>query len=154
MTTPGMSDHIVSESITVRAPPDTVFAILADPRQHPRIDGSGSVQAVVRGPERLVQDAEFGMDMKLLGVPYKIRNWVVEFEEDRLITWRHFGGPRWRYQLTPTEGGTQVTESFDYSMCSAARRWVIETTGFPSRNRAGIRATLDKLKASAEADAH
>lgn len=149
-----MSDHIVSESITVGAPIDTVFAILADPRQHPRIDGSGSVQAVVRGPQRLAQGAEFGIDMKLFGVPYKIRNWVVEFEEDRLIAWRHFGGPRWRYQLTPIDGGTQVTESFDYSMCSAGRRWVVEAAGFPSRNRVGIRATLDKLKAAAETDPH
>ncbi len=34
----------VSASTTVAAPPATVFAILADPRQHPRIDGSGTVR--------------------------------------------------------------------------------------------------------------
>jgi uncharacterized protein YndB with AHSA1/START domain len=39
-----MTDRIVSSSIAVDAPPEVVFAILADPRQHPRIDGSGSVR--------------------------------------------------------------------------------------------------------------
>ena len=34
----------VTESITIDAPPAVVFAILAAPRQHSRIDGSGSVR--------------------------------------------------------------------------------------------------------------
>ena len=38
--------------MTIDAPPHVVFAILADPGQHPRIDGSGSVQQVTTGPER------------------------------------------------------------------------------------------------------
>ncbi len=149
-----MSNRIVSESITIEAPPDTVFAILADPRQHPRIDGSGSVRDVVQGPERLHEGAGFGMDMKLFGLPYKIRNRVVEFEEGRLIAWRHFGLHRWRYELSPTEGGgTRVTESFDYSYYHGPTSLPLVLAGFPQRNRAGIRATLAKLKAAAETDA-
>ena len=76
-----MSDSRVSASTTVAAPPAVVFAILADPRQHARIDGSGSVRGSVSGPERLERGAEFGMDMKMYGLPYKISNRVVEFEE-------------------------------------------------------------------------
>jgi uncharacterized protein YndB with AHSA1/START domain len=145
--------RVISDSVVVDAPPETVFAILADPRQHARIDGSGSVQELLRGPERLSKGAAFGMDMKLFGLPYKIRNTVVEFEEGRRIAWRHFGGHRWRYVLEPAAGGTKVTEAFDYSRYGLVPRLVVELAGFPERNRAGIAATLVKLKQAAEADA-
>ena len=145
--------RIVSASTTVDAPPEIVFAILADPRQHVRIDGSGSVRDAVSGPERLERGAEFGMDMKLFGLPYKIRNRVVEFEEGRLIAWRHFGGHRWRYELTPVPGGTRVTESFDYSPYNRVGAAAIRLGGFPARNRRGIEETLVRLKAAAEQDA-
>ena len=145
--------RIVSESIDIDAPPEVVFAILADPRQHSRIDGSGSLQELVKGPERLTGGATFGMDMKLFGLPYRIRNLVVEFEEGRRIAWRHFGGHRWRYILEPTATGTTVTESFDYSRYPLPGRLWIELAGFPERNRKGIAETLVNLKATAEADA-
>jgi hypothetical protein len=146
--------RIVSESIEVAAPASTVFAILADPRQHSRIDGSGSVQAVVEGPPRLERGSQFGARMRLFGLPYRISNRVVEFEEGRRIAWRHFGGHRWRYELEPVDAThTVVRESFDYSMYGAAPRLVIEGLRFPARNRAGIRATLPRLRDAAEADA-
>jgi len=146
--------HVVSSSIDVAAPADVVFGILADPRQHARIDGSGSVRDTVSGPERLERGATFGVDMKLGGVPYRISNRVVEFEEGRRIAWRHFGGHRWRYELEPVAGGgTRVTESFDYSMYAAPQRLLVEALGFPSRNRRGIEQTLHTLKSVAEADA-
>jgi uncharacterized protein YndB with AHSA1/START domain len=156
-----MADHapprtdlrVVSESIDVAAPPEVVFAILADPRQHARIDGSGSVQRLLKGPDRLSKGARFGMDMKLFGLPYRIRNTVVEFEDDRRIAWRHFGGHRWRYVLEPVEGGTRVTEAFDYSRYGRAQRLLIELAGFPARNRSGIAGTLVKLRRAAESDA-
>jgi len=148
-------DHprIVSESVEVQAPPEVVFAILADPRQQSRIDGSGSVRNLIKGPDRLSKGATFGVDMKLFGFPYKIRNTVVEFEEGRRIAWRHFGGHRWRYVLEPRGEGTHVTESFDYSMYALPRRLLIEGLGFPARNRKGIAGTLVNLKDAAEADA-
>ncbi len=144
---------IISETIDIEAPAEVVFAILADPRQHARIDGSGSLTELLRGPDRLSKGATFGMDMKMFGAPYKIRNTVVEFTEDRQIAWRHFGGHRWRYVLEPTASGTRVTESFDYSRYGLGARLVIELLGFPKKNRAGIAATLRKLKDAAEADA-
>lgn len=145
--------RVVSSSIDVEAPAEVVFAILADPRQHSRIDGSGSVRDTVSGPARLSRGATFGVDMKLAGLSYRISNRVVEFEEGRLIAWRHFGGHRWRYELEPVGTGTRVTESFDYSMYAAPPRLLIEALGFPTRNRRGIRETLVKLRSVAESDA-
>ncbi|HLN78416.1 MAG TPA: SRPBCC family protein [Nocardioidaceae bacterium] len=150
-----MTDKSISASTIIDAPPATVFAILADPRQHSRIDGSGSVGAVIEAPERLsAKGDKFTVHMKLFGVPYKIENKVVEFEPDRRIAWRHFGAHRWRYEMAPTDdGGTTVTETFDYSRYNAVGARLIELTGFPERNRHGIEQTLARLKQAAETDA-
>ena len=149
-----MSAQTVSASTTIAAPPAVVFAILADPRQHARIDGSGSVRGVVNGPDRLEKGDRFGVDMKLFGLPYKITNIVVEHEPDRRIAWRHFGGHRWRYELEPTpDGGTRVTETFDYSRHTGLSKAFIEVLGFPERNRKGIEGTLARLRDAAETDA-
>ena len=148
-----MSERIVSADIQVDASPEVVFAILTDPRQHPRIDGSGSVRRVVSGPQRLSAKGDtFGVAMSL-GVPYVIRNVVVEYDADRRIAWRHFGAHRWRYELQPEGAGTRVRETWDASRWHAFGFAVLERLGFPERNRQGIEATLVRLKDAAEADA-
>jgi uncharacterized protein YndB with AHSA1/START domain len=146
---------VISESITVDAPPAVVFAILADPRQHSRIDGSGSVGSVLKAPPRITRKGEtFVVRMKLFGVPYVIRNRVVEFEPERRIAWRHFTANRWRYELEPTaDGGTRITESFDPTRADGITDAVVRWAKFPERNRDGIRGTLQRLKTAAEADA-
>ncbi len=106
---------IVSHSIVVPAPAQQIFDLLADPRRHCEIDGSGSVkEAKIDAPERLSLNAKFTMNMRIV-LPYRMTNTVVEFEEGRLIGWRHFGGHVWRYILEPVEGGTKVTEQFDWN---------------------------------------
>jgi hypothetical protein len=84
------------------------------------------------------------MAMKLR-VPYGITNEVVEFEEGRLIAWRHFGGHRWRWELEPVEGGTKVTETFDWS--TSRSPVALEVMRIPARNRRAIEATLERLEA-------
>jgi len=145
----------VSDRITIQAPPAVVFAILADPRQHSRIDGSGSVGSVISAPDRLTAKGQsFVVRMKLFGVPYVIRNRVVEFEADRLIAWRHFTANRWRYELAPTaDGGTTVTETFDRSRADGLTDAVVRWAKFPERNQQGITETLGRLKKAAEEDA-
>jgi hypothetical protein len=134
----------VSETRIVDAPASEIFALLADPSQHPRIDGTGSVRAAQPGgPHQLTLGARFGMDMQI-GAPYKIMNTVVEFEQDRLIAWRHFNGHRWRWWLEPLDDGrTQVTETFDWS--TARIPLLITLSPFPRRNRQGIHKSLDRL---------
>lgn len=146
----------VSATEIVSAPPETVFAILADPRQHPRIDGSGTVRGSVSGPERLGLGATFGMSMKM-GAPYRIRNKVVEFEEGRLIAWKHLGSHRWRYELEPVDlagrPGTRVIETWDGTYYNRLGRAAMKRLGMPEKNRRGIEGTLPRLKAAAEEDA-
>ena len=133
-----------SATAVIVAAPERIFALLTDPAMHPLIDGTGSVLAVQPGgPERLRLGSKFGMDMKI-GAPYKILNTVVEYDQDRLIAWRHFYGHRWRWQLKPlSDGRTEVTETFDWS--TTRFPLLLTLTPFPRRNRDGIEKSLVRL---------
>lgn len=148
----GMTEHegtdherIVRGIRFVAADPEAIFDLLADPSQHSLIDGSGSVRGTVEeAPGRLSLGSKFSMSMKL-GVPYKVTNEVVEFDEPNLIAWRHMGKHIWRYRLRPVEGGTEVTEEFDWRPARSAT--ALKVMGVPKRNAKAIEATLDRLAA-------
>jgi hypothetical protein len=136
----------------ISAPAHEIFEVLADPAQHPLIDGSSSVVRPLAGnPGRLEMGTRFGMRMQLIG-PYVIHCRVVEFEADRRIAWSHFGKHRWRYELEPLEPDgsageaapqTRVIETFDWS--TSIFPIVIERLGFPARNLVGMARTLARL---------
>ena len=133
----------VSVSRTIDAPAAAIFDILADPSRHAEIDGSGTVRsAKPDGPDRLALGSKFGMKMKL-GIPYDVRSTVVEFEENELIAWAHFGKHRWRYELEETDSGTLVTETFDWSTSIAPV--FIEMAGYPKRHVPSMEQTLERL---------
>jgi len=126
---------IVSVERFVSAAPGLIFEILADPRQHSKIDGSGSVKAAkVSAPPRLSKGAKFTMDMKI-GVPYKMTNTVVEFEENRRI---------WRYILEPVDGGTKVTEQFDYNGSKSVL--MLKLRGSMASNEKSMVKTLENIE--------
>lgn len=143
------SDHAVidgrtvTSSAVVAAPPAEVFALLANPHRHHEFDGSGTVRAAVSGPERLALGDRFGMKMKIT-LPYRITNRVVEFEQDRLIGWCHFARAIWRYELEPVDGGTKVTETFDFRGSPLAKG--MELAGMHKGNAKSIRDTLRRLQ--------
>jgi uncharacterized protein YndB with AHSA1/START domain len=140
-----MSERVVSVSRVVQASPEVIFDVLADPARHGEIDGSGMVQHARGESKRLAMGSKFGMDMKFAGfLPYRITNTVVEFDENRLIAWEHFGKHRWRYELEPLEGGaTKVTESFDWSTSRSPK--AIELMGYPKQHPKNMEATLERL---------
>jgi uncharacterized protein YndB with AHSA1/START domain len=145
-----MSDkkRSVQAERVIAASPDAIFDVLADPRRHSEIDGSGSVQKPKEGsPSRLTLGAKFGMDMKI-GMPYSTKNEVVEFEEGRRIAWRHVGHHIWRYELEPVAEGTRVTETFDWAPARAP--WARELMRMPERNRKAMESTLVRLAAVVE----
>ena len=88
----------------IRASPEVIFDVLADPAKHSLIDGSGMLQgANDAGATRLALGVTFGMGMKM-GVRYSTVNTVVEFEENRLIAWQT--GPKG--QAGALRGGTDL----------------------------------------------
>lgn len=131
-------------SRVIAAPPEKVFAVLQDPTLHPVIDGSGSVKGARSSTAKLEMGTKFGMNMRI-GLPYVISNEVVEFEQDRRIAWQHFGKHRWRWELEPVDGGTKVTETFDWSKSRSP--WFIEQMKYPSRHEPNIERTLERLDA-------
>lgn len=146
-----MSLLSVSVEKVVHATPEAIFDLLANPRRHSELDGSGTVQGVVDGPERLSKGAVFGMDMKM-GGRYQMTNTVVEFEENRRIAWQprptigllraFVGGRIWRYELEPVEGGTRVRETWDISK----ERIPPMVWGYRFMTRSNMAKTLDRLE--------
>jgi uncharacterized protein YndB with AHSA1/START domain len=69
-------------------------------------------------------------------------------------------GPRrtflitWRYQLEPSAGGTDVTESFEVGQTPVMRLyWMLAGFARGRTNRDGMRATLEAIKAVTESAA-
>ena len=131
-------------SRTIAATPAAIFAVLSDPSLHAVIDGSGTVQGAHSNERQLRLGSKFSMGMRM-GVPYRISNEVVEFEQDRRIAWRLLGGHGWRYELRPVDGGTEVTETFDWSTSRAPKG--IELAGYPRRHVPNMERTLERLEA-------
>ena len=138
------NSRIKSASIIINAPVTRVFDVVANPHLHAVIDGSKSVKSVIYGPERLSLGDKFGMNMQI-GIKYKITNTVVEYEENKVIAWRHLGRWIWRYEfreISPNQ--TVVTESFDGTK-TPLNFWLKARKAYPFVQKA-VAKTLVKLK--------
>jgi len=132
----------VSRRIEARA--GDIFRVLADPRRHLDIDGSGMLRGAVS--EVMISGVGDVFVMRMYYSEhgnYEMNNHVVEFEQDRRIGWEPEAGRghpdtapgstaaarwghRWSFELTPDgPGATIVTEIYD---CSGA----------PEEERAGM----------------
>jgi len=137
--------------IIINAPASTIFDVLANPSSHKLFDGSQTIQNSGSGPERLFLGAKFSMDMKIK-IPYRIKNTVVAFEENKKISWCHLMKWTWSYELAEFgNGSTQVTESFDASAIPGySARW-LKMTGAMAHNPKWMAKSLVRLKAICEA---
>lgn len=144
-------DRVTVERV-IPAPPESVFALLADPGRHPEIDGSGTVRGARSGDRRLQLGDSFGMDMKM-GARYSTRNEVVELEEDRRIAWRTLApsplskiatGRTWRYELEPVDEGTRVRETWDVSTEAAPARPLVRKMADTTRRN--MVKTLERIE--------
>ena len=141
---------VKSASIIINAPASKIFDVIANPRMHSIIDGSNSVRSVIKGPTRLALGSKFGMNMEI-GIKYRITNTVVEFEENKLIAWRHLGRWIWRYELkeiSPTQ--TVVIESFD-GTTTPFNLWLKARKAYPYTQKA-VAKTLVRLKEYCESN--
>ena len=148
VTTVDAGPQQVCRSVEVSAPAAELFAIVADPRRHHELDGSGTVGDNIRAPERLELGSRFSTKMKMFGLPYRITSTVTEFKPDRLIEWRHPLGHRWRWEfeaVSPTV--TRVTETFDFRDTGPVKDALkyYQITGFAKGNAKGIEETLRRL---------
>ena len=134
----GMSNENIHATLTVNAPAQTVFDVLADPTTHAAIDGTGWVRDAVDGEQLTATGQIFRIGMYHDNQPnkhYEIANRVEVLDRPRAIAWqpgsepRHdpgsegsgdgpieFGGWIWRYDLESVGAGqTEVTLTYDWS---------------------------------------
>jgi hypothetical protein len=127
---------ITSVSRRIAAPAGDIFQILADPRRHPELDGSGMVRGTIGATVVTGFGDVFVMAMHFPALgEYEMENRVVEYELNRRIGWEpapgrgHPGqggapwGHRWTFHLEPDgPESTVVTEVYDCSRASADAR--------------------------------
>jgi uncharacterized protein YndB with AHSA1/START domain len=150
-----MSDPRDTETVerVIPAPPEQIFAVLADPSRHKEIDGSGTVKDAKQPPQRVKLGDTFGMSMKL-GLPYTMVSTVIELEDDRRIAWQSrppgvfgkiSGGRIWRYELEPVDGGTRVTETWDISR-EVGTKFLLTNARTHRHTREAMERTLENLE--------
>jgi hypothetical protein len=148
-----MSDERIEVQRTIEAEPEAIFAILRDPQGHVAIDASGMLQDATGEPAGAVGD-EFviHMDREALNDyplgKYDVTIEITAYEQDREIAWTIHGqikpsiGHVYGYRLEPTDGGTLVTQYYDWS--DITEDW--RAAGiFPVVPESALRATLGIL---------
>ena len=148
-----MEGNTVSVERVINAPAGKIFALLADAGNHASFDGSESVNHATKKSVPLSMGSKFGMAMRgrkeTLLLPYRTTNTVIEYEPDRRIAWKTtalgglLGGRIWRYELSPTEGGTLVRETWDVTQDK--QKSMITSGSMPNLTEQGIRATLESI---------
>jgi uncharacterized protein YndB with AHSA1/START domain len=155
----------VSVSRPIAAPAAKIFQILADPANHPALDGSGMLRAT---PEQTVPSRAgdtFTMAMYLpdLG-SYLMLNRITTLEQDRRIVWEPTPGDTvssrnaklpvgasqgyaWGFELEPHGDTTTVTEMFD---CTEADRCVRDAVEDGQSWVPAMKRTLERLAALVE----
>jgi hypothetical protein len=147
---PTESQYKTAARIEIKASASEIFEFLADPASHKLFDGSKTISHSVSGPERLFLGATFNMAMKIK-FPYRIKNTVVAFEENRKISWCHLMKWTWNYELVELGTGvTQVTESFDATNIPVYAKWWLKKTGAMAHNPKWMAKSLVNLKTLCE----
>lgn len=153
-----MTEHPVVEerfevSRLIKAPIETIFAVLTDPQGHVAIDSTGMLmsadgEAVTACGDTFVvhMDREALNDMPM-GL-YDVTVIITQLEAPSLIEWTISGTiqppleHRYGYRLEQAEGGTLVTSYYDWSQIEESYR---PLGIFPVISETAIRATLGIL---------
>jgi hypothetical protein len=147
-------------TITIQAPADVVFDVLADPSSHAAIDGTGWVRESLDGKPLAETGQVFRMAMYHENHPdknYEIANRVEVFDPPNSVAWQpgrgrddadlDFGGWIWRYDLTSVgTAETEVTLTYDWSGVPSYTR---EHIGFPPFDVSHLDNSLKHLAALA-----
>lgn len=118
MTAP-QSARIVSASREIAAPAEKLFELLASPAGQISIDGNDNLAKTDESQRVRAVGEVFTME---LTNGESRENYVVEFEEGRLIAWlpaptgEQPRGHLWRWELEPLNAGsTKVTHTYDWT---------------------------------------
>jgi uncharacterized protein YndB with AHSA1/START domain len=142
------------------ATPEAVFGILADPRRHAALAGSGEVKAVrMHHPDGVGVGSTFEADEEIrLGrstQKFTAVSTITEYDPPRVISWTTMppNRPRprriqWWFVLEPTGAGTRVTERVEVDL-GVVPNLLMRLPYGKLRGpavRAGMAKTLDNLE--------
>jgi uncharacterized protein YndB with AHSA1/START domain len=133
---------------------DRLFAVLTDPAQHPKIDGSGMVRGSATTERIAKVDDVFRIDMSQPGLgEYQVDNRVVEFEDGHKIAWAPSlpdgaaFGHLWIWKLSPDGDSTTVTHICDWSAVTDEE--FLALVSFPRVSSDQMAKSIDNLAAAA-----
>jgi hypothetical protein len=155
----------VSVSRSIAAPAAKIFQVLADPANHPALDGSGMVRAAADQvvPSQVGDTFTVAMYLPELG-DYLMLNRITAFEQDQWIAWQPtpgdavasrnaslpIGAPQgysWGFRLQADGDATVVTEVFD---CTEAAQVIRDAVEDGRSWVPAMRQTLERLAAIVE----
>jgi uncharacterized protein YndB with AHSA1/START domain len=162
-----MTNENIIARVTVAAPAETVFDVLADPSTHQAIDGTGWVRQPLDDNCLTATGQIFRMAMYHDNHPdrdYEMANRVDVFDPPRAIAWQpghgaddaalEFGGWLWRYDLKPVgQSETQVTLTYDWSAVPSDLREHIQFPPFDAQHLDNSLKHLADLVVARHADA-
>lgn len=155
----------VSVSRPIAAPAAEIFQVLANPANHPALDGSGMLRGAQGQPVPGGVGDTFTMAMHLSDLgDYLMLNRIVTFERDRQIAWEPTPGDErtaqiagmpvgssqgysWGFLLQPDGDTTIVTEVFD---CTEAAQSIRDDVADGRSWLPAMEQTLGRLAALVE----
>ena len=155
-----MTNDTTIATITIPAPAEAVFGILADPTTHGAIDGTGWVRESLDGDSLSYTGQIFRIAMYHDNHPmkdYEMANKVVVFDRPHAIAWEpgqdmagdgnlSFGGWIWRYDIHDTGSSeAHVTLTYDWSAVPAELREHIQFPPFPAEHLENSLKNLSEL---------
>jgi hypothetical protein len=152
-----VSAERIEVSRQINAPAEKIFDLLRSPAGHVAIDSSGMLQSFTGEPAKAVgdtfvihMDRESLNDFPELG-KYDVTVLITAYDQDREIAWTPTGRLNlnhvYGYRLEPNDGGTIVTQYYDWS--TIEQNWR-EMGIFPVISETALRATLGILARTVE----
>jgi hypothetical protein len=150
-------------SAVVAAPPETLYALVADVTRMPEFSPEVVSCRWLDGATGPAVGARFeSVNGAPGGRTWRNRPVITLAEPGRVIAWvrtEPFAGTvAWRYRFEPVHDGTRVVESYEVERPVSRLGWLVIEKVFRGGNRrealrSGMRTTLERLRVAAEAHA-
>jgi uncharacterized protein YndB with AHSA1/START domain len=137
----------------IAAPPDRLWAIVADPTRHPELAGSGEPQQTsLTTPGPLTVGSRFESRQKWLNMKYTSHSEVLACEEPRLLRWMVDKQTEWEFRFEPVAAGndevagTQLTHSYRWDVKLPGPLRLFLSPLLRIRHRTNTRAMLGTVR--------
>ena len=144
----------VTATVEIQAPPGSVWQVVSDVRRMSEWSPECRRIVVLGSPREGVGTRLLGLNRRGAAV-WPTTSTVVRFEPGRAVAWKtRESGATWTYELASRGAGTSLTGRRDLPSYSLGTRLMAPliggATGHDEELAAGIRTTLERIKAAVE----